>query len=60
MWEIKVFAGDRTDLETRVNEWLKEQLGIEVFQITQTQSNGANSRSEITLTILFRSLAGVA
>jgi hypothetical protein len=53
MWEIKVFACGKNDLESRVNEWLKEQLGIEVFQITQTETGGS---SEITLTILFRTL----
>jgi hypothetical protein len=57
MWEIKVFTCEKTNLETRVNEWLKQQLGVEVFQMTQTESAG--SSSEITFTILFRSVTAV-
>ena len=54
MWQIKVFECDKIqDLESMVNKWLADNPGIEISQIAQSESGGADCEWTISFSVLF-------
>jgi hypothetical protein len=55
MWQIKVFECNKIqDLESMVNKWLADNPGIEISQIAQSESGGADCEWTISFSVLFK------
>ncbi|PKL77242.1 MAG: hypothetical protein CVV27_06190 [Candidatus Melainabacteria bacterium HGW-Melainabacteria-1] len=59
MLKVKMFEGpDAEELEHTVNEWLNDNLGVDVMHMTQSESAVADEDGDLcgntTLTLLYR------
>jgi hypothetical protein len=55
--QIKVFSCHTIEeLEKQVNQWLTASPGIEIVQLTQSESGGGRMEWFITLSILFKKI----
>ncbi|HLW35709.1 MAG TPA: hypothetical protein VKS98_08625 [Chthoniobacterales bacterium] len=55
--QIKAFSCHTIeDLEKQVNQWLTANPGVEIVQLTQSESGGGGMERFITISILFKKI----